>query len=263
MLLFLGGTLLTTAQEAYRKSLSGIKKIQLETDTSVSVEVGSSNGLVIKSGCKGCDDEHSHEVHSHEEDQKQKDRSKGLTAIYAAGEDNTGYGFQVEQEGDFLRIKDLKSFIQRSGFTVVIPASMNLNLDCGNLGSATIAGVSSEIEVNTNVGNITMNNVTGPVVAHSNTGTVEVVFSKVNQNAPISITSSVGIVDVSLPANTNANVELKSTMGTVYSNFDLEKPREDGLKVVGANRSIKGKLNNGGVNISLKSSTGAIYLRKK
>ena len=110
---------------------------------------------------------------------------------------------------------------------------------------------------------ISLQDVTGPITAHSSTGAIEVDFSSVNQSSPITLNSSTGVVDVSLPANTKANLELSSTMGTIYTDFDLQKPAKDGMKVVGSTRKIESKLNSGGVKIVMRSSTGNIYLRKK
>jgi DUF4097 and DUF4098 domain-containing protein YvlB len=169
----------------------------------------------------------------------------------------------IEQEGTVLRIKDLKSWMQRKGLQIVLPKNMDIHLDCGNLGSAVLRGFSSEIEVNTNVGRIVLKDVTGPITAHTSTGTIDVDFSSVSQSSPITLSSSTGIVDVSLPANTKANLELHSNMGTIYTDFDLQQPSKDGMKVVGATRKIQSKLNNGGVKIVLRSSTGNVYLRKQ
>ena len=94
-------------------------------------------------------------------------------------------------------------------------------------------------------------------------GEVEADFSKVSQQGSISINAVYGLVDVSLPSNTKANLELKSTMGTVFTNFDFKIPSSKGLKQYGNSRKIDTKLNNGGVKISLSSSTGNVYLRKK
>lgn len=270
LILALAFSSLMVAQEAYTESLSGIKTVQLQTNTTVHVITGSGNQLSISDGiqCDDCDEDESNSQswsYSDDEDDgpTEDERAKGLTPLYAGGTDNTGFGFMTEKEGGILKIKDLKSWTQRSGFTISLPKGMNLKLDTGNLGSAKIEGMDSELELSSNVGNITLNNVTGPITAHSSTGTIEVVFDKVNQSSPISISTATGTIDVSLPTNTPANVELRSTMGSVYSNFDLEEPREDGMKVVGSNRNIEGKLNNGGVDITLKTSTGNIYLRKK
>ena len=276
VVVFLVGNLISgSAQEDYKHSLSGIKKIKLETNTTVKVVVGATNEIVFSKGAEvSCDDDndhnHSHENHNYNYDQHdgdneghKDDKAKGLKAIYPGGVDNTGFGMSIEKEGDLLRIKDLKPFMQRHGFTITIPKSVSLNLDCGNLGSVRVEGVSSELEINTNVGHIHLVDVTGPVTAHSSTGGINVEFVSLNQNAPVSISSSTGDVDVTLPSSAKADVELKSTMGTVYTNFDLEAPRKDGMNVVGANRKIKGQLNNGGVKLYLSSSTGNIYFRKK
>ncbi len=258
------------AQENFKQSLNGIKKVEIETNTRVWVVIGSSNEIELSNGanCDGCEDSkkdydnYNNNYNYNNDNDDEDDRAKGLTPIYSGGTDNTGFGMYMERDGDVLRLKDLKSWMQRGGFTVSLPRSVDLKLDCGSLGSAWVNGLSSDLEVNTSTGSIMLKDVTGPITAHSSTSTIDVVFSTVNQGAPISISSSTGHVDVSLPSNTNADVELKSTMGEVYSNFDLEVPREDGLRVVGGRRNIKGKLGSGGVKISLRSSTGNVYLRK-
>ena len=139
---------------------------------------------------------------------------------------------------------------------------MDISLDCGSLGSARIEDFTSEIEVESNVGHIHLVDVTGPVTASSSTGGINVEFVKVNQNAPISIRTSTASVDVTIPENTKANLVLKTTMGTVYTNFDLIVDRKNGMKNLSGNKKIISKLNNGGVKITLSSSTGNIYLRK-
>lgn len=271
--------LITVAQEDYTQSLSGIKKVQIETGTTVRIVAGTSNELrFTKYERDSTNSRYDNEYYEHIEHTEEyedsdcdecpkkttkKDRSKGLKAVYAGGTDNTGFGMSIEKDGDVLRIKDLKSWMQRGGLQIVLPKDIDIKLDCGNLGSAQINGFSSEIEVKTNVGGIVLSDVTGPITAHTSTGLVEVKFSSVNQASPISLSSSTGVVDVTLPSNTKANLELRSSMGSVYTDFDLQPEREDGMKIVGSNRKIVSKLNGGGVNIELRSSTGNVYLRKQ
>ncbi len=257
-------TLMVWGQKEYKVSLSGINKVVLETNTTVDVKIGSSGELILKNGtdCENCDD-HGHYSDDGHEENGVDEKAKGLTALYAGGVDNTGFGMASERDGSTLKLKDLKPFTQRNGFTLVLPKNVDLTLDSGNLGSVNIENFSAELEIESNVGHIKLMNVTGPITANSSTGAIDVVFTSVNQSAPISLTTATGSIDVSLPTNTKADVEMRSTMGNVYSNFDLVPDREDGLKVVGAMRKIKGQLNNGGVDIRMVSSTGNIYLRKK
>lgn len=259
IVLFLVSNIATQAQENFKQSLSGIKHVKIDMDAKIKLVAGGSNEIVIS---ETKDSEHDYDHDSDEDNQEKKDKMKGMKAVYSGGVDNTGFGLSVEKDGETLRIRDLKSWMQRGSVTITLPKTMNVILDCGNLGQADVEGFSSEIEVNTNVGHINLTNVTGPITAHTSTGTIRVKFSSVNQSSPISITSSTGDVDVTLPTSTKANLELNSTMGTIYTDFDLEIPREDGMKRIGAVRKIESKLNSGGVNISLRSSTGDVYLRK-
>lgn len=254
---------LANAQTEFKKSLSGVSTIIIETGTSILMKEGVSNEIIIEEGCIMCGIEDESDTAMKDELAEIDEKAKGLTPIYASGKDNTGTGIHMVQDGEVLRLNDLKTFYNRNGLTITVPSSISLQIDCGNLGNASIEGLTSELEINTNVGYIKLNKVTGPITAHSSTGNIDIVFTHVNQNAPISVSSSTGMIDVSLPSNTKASVELKSIMGEVYTNFDLVKPRGDGLKAISGNNSISGNLNDGGVKIALKASTGNIYLRKK
>lgn len=259
--LFLMSVCVTYAQKDFKQSLSGVKYVKIKMDAKINLVAGGTNELVISEN-KNDDHDYDYDHDSDEEKKAKEDKMKGMKAVYAGGVDNTGFGLSVEKDGDVLKIKDLKSWMQRGSVTITVPQTMNVMLDCGNLGRADVEGFTSEVEVNANVGHINLSNVTGPVTAHTSTGAITVKFSNVNQSSPISISSSTGDVDVSLPISTKADLELNSSMGTIYTDFDLEVPREDGMKRIGAIRKIESKLNNGGVKISLRSSTGNVYLRK-
>jgi len=253
---------LVNAQKSLKKSLTGISRVEFKTETNVSIITGSTNEIIISEGCTGCGSDSEPVVK--EENQKTEDeRAKGLKPIFPEGVDNTGMGILIQQEGETLNIKDLKARTMRRGFTITLPSSMALKLDCGDIGNAIIEVRTSDLEISTGGGAITLKKVTGPVTAHSFTGNIEVDFSTVSQQAPTSIISSSGFIDVSLPANVKTSVELKSSTGTVYSGFDITKRREDKLKPLNGNSMITGDINNGGAKISLRSSTGNIYLRKK
>jgi len=255
--------LVANAQTEFKKSLKGISRIEIESNTSIAIKKGTTDQLILKEGCYNCADSEETESTWEDEDVSIDEKAKGLKAIYAGGEDNTGLGMYIEIDGEVLRITDLKSFYKRKGLTLTIPASVAIKLQTGNLGNVIIEDLTNELEINTVVGYIKLTNVTGPITAHSSTGNIDAIFSSVDQSAPISITSSTGMIDVSLPSNTKASVELGSTMGSVFTNFDLIKPRKDGLKAVGGQKSITGNINKGGVKIALKASVGNIYLRKK
>ncbi|TYA74824.1 DUF4097 family beta strand repeat-containing protein [Seonamhaeicola marinus] len=240
-------------ESGYTKNLQGITKVYIETGTKVAIVASNNNELKIEN----------QNTKAYKSDGDKTERAKGLKAVYPGGVDETGYGFAVYKEGNVLRVRDLKSWMQRKGLKIELPKTVDIHIDCGELGAATFKGFTSEIEVNTNVGNITLKEVTGPVTAHTQTGTIEVDFVSVNQSSPITLNSATGVIDVSLPSGTKADLNLRSTMGTIYTDFDLQMKAPDGMKVVGANRKIETEINGGGVAIVLRSSTGNVYLRKK
>lgn len=253
---FLVTGLFVNAQKNFKQSLSGITRIEIETDANLYVVKGTTKEISISNGCPTCGTQN-------EENDNEDKRAKGLQAIYSGGTDNTGMGVLMKQEGSVLKLKDLKGYIKRSEMTVTLPGDVALVVNSSHTGNVSVDGWNAELEINTVVGSIDLKNVTGPVTAYSSTGKIEVNFSNLSQSAPSTITSSTGIIDVTLAAATKASVEMKSVTGGVYSNFDLVKPREDGLKPLNGNRAIAGDINNGGVKLSLKASTGNIYLRKK
>ncbi len=259
ILLFIFCSSVAFAQKnTYKKSLSGIKKVRIESSADITVVTGNTSELILSERNGG----EEHEYHEDREDKK-NDRKKGLKAVYPGGEDNTnGFGFSVTTENGVLIVKDLKSHFQRNDIKITLPKTMNIDIDSGNLGGILIDGFTSEVEANSNVGEIDLKNVTGPITAHTSTGTITVVFSTVSQSAPITISSSVGEIDVALPSNTRANLSVK-TNGTLYTNFDFKAPPKKGLPNRSGLKNIEKTLNGGGVKIKLKSSMGNIYLRKK
>jgi hypothetical protein len=273
ILLLFASSLVTAQKKDFKYSLAGIKKVVMASDTSIKVEVGTTQEFIIseQKSKHSKNNNNNHDNHDNHDDCNNCDddsgtkvnKRKGLTAIYPGGRDDTnGYGFSVSKEGDVLYVTDLKSHFQRHGLYIKLPKNMNMSIDSGNLGSIYIEGFTGEVEAESNVGRIEMKNVTGPITANTSVGKIDIDFEKVSQSSPITISSSVSEIDIAIPANTKANLEIK-TQGTVYTNFDFDVPKKKGMANVSGRKSIVSKLNSGGVKIYIKSSMGNIYLRKK
>ncbi|MFK8059022.1 MAG: hypothetical protein AB8B78_02930 [Polaribacter sp.] len=261
IILLVSATIVSAQTKEFKYTLSGITKVVLNSDTRIVLKPGNASELMI------ADNKSSHSSHNHNRWQKdhveKEDKRKGLTAIYPGGKDDTnGFGFSIKKEGNVLYVNDLKSMHQRRGLNITLPKNINISVDAGNLGSIDMEGFTGEVEASTNTGRIKMKNVTGPITVDANVGKVDIDFDTVSQKSPITISSSVSEIDVALPGNTKADIELK-TQGTVYTNFDFDTPKKKGMPNVSGRKSIISKLNNGGVKIYIKSSLGNIYLRKK
>jgi len=233
------------AQKDYTKSLEGIEWVKIESKANVTVKTHSSKQLLIKAG------------RSHG---RTSERAKGLRLVGEGGTDNTDVGFYVIKEGNSLIVKNLRK--SRSA-EIYLPADQNISVKSTWQGSIKISDFKGEVEANAQLnGSIKINEISGPLTANALNGSIEVTFSKVHQGSPITIYTTNGPVDISLPADTPASLTLGSTNGDIYTNFDLTAPDKKGLKSLSSKR-IGGSINKGGVNIKLRSTNGNIYLRKK
>lgn len=235
---------LAKAQTDYTKSLSGIEWVKIESKTDITVKTHSSNELLIKSGP---------EVRTPE-------RAKGLKLVGEGGSDNTNVGFSVVQDGNTLIVYNLRKSM---GAEIYLPKSQNISIKSTWNGDIDIDGFSGEIEADAQLnGSVKITNVNGPVTANTLNGTLDVVFGTVKQDSPISLYSTNGAVDVSLPGNTPANLSLSTLNGNLYTDFDIKVTEKDGMKSL-LGRNVNAAINGGGVKISMKSTNGNMYLRKK
>jgi hypothetical protein len=242
MALFMGA--IAHAQSDYTRPLDGIQWVKIESKTDIVVKTHSSNQLLIKSG----------------PEIKTPERAKGLKLVGEGGTDNTNVGFSVVQDGSTLIIHNLR---KNKGGEIYLPASKNISVKSTWNGDIEIDGFSGEIEADAQLnGGVKLMNVNGPVTANSLNGEIEVTFGNVTQSSPISLYSTNGAVDVSLPSSTPANLALSTLNGNVYTDFDIKADEKDGMKSV-LGRNINASINGGGVKISLKSTNGNMYLRKK
>jgi hypothetical protein len=91
--------------------------------------------------------------------------------------------------------------------------------------------------------------------------TIETINANINitgQTKKMNVKSISGYIDLSVPANKNADINLSTISGTIYSNHDLKLSR----KSSGVPSVIEEKLNNGGLPIKLETISGDIFFRK-
>jgi DUF4097 and DUF4098 domain-containing protein YvlB len=107
-----------------------------------------------------------------------------------------------------------------------------------------------------------LDNVTGPVDVKTVHGEIEASFGA-NMKGPISINSVHGHVDVSLPVGTKANLKLGTSRGEIFVDPDFKIEIDRSGNMVRYSDNVTGKINGGGLDISLSSTHDNVYLRKK
>lgn len=235
---------IANAQTDYTKSLNGIEWVKIESKSDITLKTYNANELLIKGSRSS----------------KVSEKAKGLRLVGEGGSDNTEVGFYVVQDGNTLIVRNLR---KSEGAEIFLPKTQNISVKSTWSGDIEIEGFSGEVEANAELnGSIEITDVNGPVTANALNGEIEVEFGTVKQGSPISIYTTNGEVDITLPENTPADLTMSTVNGDIYTNFEIKREEKEGLKSI-SGRKVKASINNGGVDISLKSTNGNIYLRKQ
>lgn len=193
------------------------------------------------------------------------ERARGLRPLYNNATDNTGIGLMQSSEGGAMTIRQATS--SGGSYAISVPKSMNVHfVESTWMGgdAVKISDIDGEIEVETKNSDIMLTNVRGPVTASTTSGDIEVIFSQVASSGPTTINNISGYIDITMPAATKADLDLRNITGEVFTDLDLKlNDSKDGLKRVGGQREIRSQLNGGGVDMTFKNISGDIYLRKK
>lgn len=200
------------------------------------------------------------------------ERAEGLSLL-GASEDNTELGINVTEEDGVVKITGVTKKVQDYVYKISVPEGISINIDYHSPfanDDLVIDSYKGSVEIKTLTANVEIKDCTGPFTVSSISGNIEAVFSTLNQEQPTSLASVSGLVDVSLSANTKANVFLKNITGDVYNNLDLvsaaneaKDNRSEGLDEIKHSSKTEYSLNGGGQKLLLNTVSGNIYLRKK
>ncbi len=233
------------------------------------VEVSVLNGSITVTGYDGKDVQIESTGASKRISRRSDDsRSRGMIRLSGGSA-----GLEVEEKDNVMRVQ-----CGTPGSTVElvlrVPLRTSLNLSSVNSGDIRVDNVEGDLEIQNVNGGIGLNNVSGSVTANSVNKDVTVVFDRVNPGKPMSFSSVNGDVDVTFPSTVKADVKLKSDMGDIYTDFQLqldekaEKSEENerphgGRYRIRIDRSFYGRINGGGPEYQFYTFNGDIYIRKK
>ena len=181
-------------------------------------------------------------------------------------------GLTVEEESNQINI-NTESYARAIDLFISVPVHTSLHLRAVNDGDIVVTGVDGELDVDNVNGSVTLNNIAGSAVAHALNGRLLVTFTHVNQK-PMAFSSLNGDIDVTFPADLKANVSLRSDMGDVFSDFDVQMQAASSRPIVEDSRghggkyrvkidkTVRGTINGGGAELQFTNFNGQIYIRK-
>ncbi len=192
------------------------------------------------------------------------ERAKGLRPLYNQATDNTGMGVMVETKGGTMYIRKASS--HQLYLKLKVPKQLALKIEELNFYGATpfkLKDLEGEIEITSMNAPIHLEKVSGPVIASSTAGSIDVIFSRLNKDKPSAISNVSGRIDVTLDSSTAATFDLSTVTGEIYTNLDIDFGDEKGdMRAIGR-RNSRGHFNGGGVELALNTISSAIYIRKK
>jgi len=205
---------------------------------------------------------------SEEKQDREDEKAKGMRRIVGS----SGTGLEVEEEDNVMEI-DVSSMKQTVDLTIRVPFNTSMEIGAYNNGEVLIENITGAIEADNYNGKVTLKGISGSVVAHTYNGAVTVLFTKIDPDKPMSFSTWNGDVDVTFPAMVKANVKMKSEMGDVYSDFDIqvrqapekvvEDEREEGGGYkISFEKAIYGSINGGGPEYQFQTYHGDIFIRR-
>ncbi len=184
---------------------------------------------------------------------------------------DTPGGTDVTESNNVITVNG--GVMRSSNVTIQVPVQTTVRLKTVNGGKITVEGITGDVEAQNTNGSVSVTDVSGSVVASSTNGKVIVSLNHVTPNKTMSFSTFNGSIDVTLPADTKANLRMRTDNGEIWTDFDVKvqgSPApvvEDDAKNhshhVKVDNSVLGTINGGGPEIQLRTFNGSIYLRKK
>ncbi len=183
-------------------------------------------------------------------------------------------GLDISEDHNVITIKS-GSWAANTNLVIQVPVNTSVELKSVNGGHIDVSGINGDLDVECTNGTVTLKDVSGTVVAHTINGNVTVTMDKIAGGKPMSFTSLNGKVDVTLPGDAKARLRLKTTNGTVYSDFDVKMEADDSKPVIEdgrgkggkykikMDRGVYGSINGGGPEFLFQTMNGDILIHKK
>lgn len=197
---------------------------------------------------------------------KDKNSKAGLKKISGGTMD-----LEVTENTNAVRVKS-DSWSNKLNLEIEVPSGFDLNLHTYNDGDLVISNIQGELEITNYNGEIFAENISGSVVASTYNGEIKVTFDKVTDAAPMSFSTFNGDIDLTFPAALKATLKMKTEQGEILSGFDMnmikagpiqKKDDKSGTYKVVIDEWVKGDINGGGAEFTMKNYNGDIIVRKK
>lgn len=197
-----------------------------------------------------------------------KESKEGLKKIVGGAA-----GLEINQENQMIVVESsnwTKGYI----INLEVPRSINLDISSFNEGDLSAKNIKGIVNLDSYNGKIIADQIRGAVTANTFNGEIKVIFEEILSEIPMAFDTYNGSIDVTFPADTRADLKMKSKGGEILSGFDIAlKPLTDvkkgdesdknGTRKVYLDSWVRGQINGGGSEFTFTNNWGNIYIRKK
>jgi DUF4097 and DUF4098 domain-containing protein YvlB len=183
-----------------------------------------------------------------------------------------GYDITATENNNAVFIRN-KNPMSNVSINLKIPQqSGTIKLRTISSGDIKIENVKGDIEINNVNGAISANNISGSLVASTINGYIHADFVSVDPEAAMAYSTLNGNIDLVLPSDIKANIKMKSSMGSMFSDFDLvidknqpsvKRSNQPGMFKLEIEDWVYAKINGGGPEIMMNNMTGDIMVKKR
>lgn len=152
--------------------------------------------------------------------------------------------------------------------TVYVPRSVDLYMEMLRGGEIDVEGVDGTIEISSRNGSVRMRGIAGSATVDAANGEIDAAFDEVTPGVPMSFASMNGSVELTLPADTPADLRIRTTGDEILTDFDLVPIPRTGVapdeRPADAPRSkrLDARINGGGPLLLVTTFNGPVVLRR-
>lgn len=201
-----------------------------------------------------------------ESKKKGPDTKDGLKRISSGTID-----LEVSENSNSVKVNS-DSWNTRIDLEIEVPSGIDLQVEAYNNGDIIITNIQGQLEIENYNGEITAKNISGTVIASTYNGDIVITYDKLTPSTPLSYTTYNGDIDLTFPSDMKATLKMKTEQGDILTDFDVnllkggpvkkEESKSGTYKVV-VDEWVRGDINGGGAEITMKNYNGDLKIRKK
>ncbi|MEP2667642.1 MAG: DUF4097 family beta strand repeat-containing protein [Cyclobacteriaceae bacterium] len=205
-------------------------------------------------------------VEGHKHKDKGNESKDGLKRISSGTMD-----LDASENSNMVKVGS-DSWSNTMNLIIEVPSGFDLKVKAYNDGNILITDVQGEVEITNYNGEIAAKNISGSAVASTYNGDITITFDKLTEGTPMSYSTYNGDIDLTLPSSFKGTLKMKTERGEIFTGFDVnltktgpiqKKETKSGTYRVTIDDWVRGDVNGGGPEFTMKNYNGDILIRKK